>query len=604
MAKPTLRVRPSWLVAVAVVLGAVGFLGFVSLQVPPLGLDEGAHITHAQRLRSGQLASHNDVISPELSSAQRCERGSLLGSATNPGYPIGARLECFTPEEIATSQSEFPAQQAQHTPVYYLPLALGTKVVDKLTDLDPLVDTYRVAALAYGALTVASLLFLGRALKVSIWTSSALTLGIVGTSGFIMAHSFVNNDSLAIPAGVALLLAARRVINHRSSPWALFLVSLAVTLVKPTFVAAQIAAVLFLLQSLGSAELRWRDLDRQATVADWRARLAQSAVRLTPSAAVVGGLVLGTALFQVWLHQLVPGTRSTDFTGYYTSRIFQADYFKGIATNLLNPLTQERPISFIDPSYGLVAMTVLEATVLWGTVVAAFGVVRGAGKESVRFARSGLGALVFGALFLFLYGATRGFALSSTNTRYLLAAVPFMFAGLAPAIDAWWRRFLPRQIKPLLLVGVAMLMGLQAVAVAHTTEPNRNNFWNRRQTGVLASFIRDDIATAHKCAQSGDTVAVIPFMPTLYAMTPGIQAPDEAATYWAPTLPREVRRAPYDNILDSEIDVVVLVDPQRVSYERTAAALVGANWERCAGWQPLALGLSHPAFEVYRRPNG
>jgi hypothetical protein len=46
-------------VVVVVVTAAVAFVGFTALQVPGMGLDEGAHITHAEKLRQGHLASHD-----------------------------------------------------------------------------------------------------------------------------------------------------------------------------------------------------------------------------------------------------------------------------------------------------------------------------------------------------------------------------------------------------------------------------------------------------------------------------------------------------------------------------------------------------------------
>lgn len=175
-------------VVVVVVTAAVAFVGFTALQVPGMGLDEGAHITHAEKLRQGHLASHDDMMSPELSSAIRCERYRAWGSGLNPGYPSGAHYECYSPAQLKKGNNEFAAQQAQHTPVYYLPLALATKVVDKVTDLDPLVDTYRVAGLIFTALTTASLLILARKLRISPWIGAACTLAVIGTSGFIYAH--------------------------------------------------------------------------------------------------------------------------------------------------------------------------------------------------------------------------------------------------------------------------------------------------------------------------------------------------------------------------------------------------------------------------------
>ena len=154
--------RPRWglLVAVLTVVFAVGYVGFVALQVPGLGVDESAHITHAERLRQGHLASHDDVMSPGMTSAWRCERYRLLGSTADPGYPIGSRKECLSAEFISEFDLQSPSHQAQHTPIYYLPLALSAKVVDKVTNLDPFVDTYRVAGLIFTVLTVGSLLWL------------------------------------------------------------------------------------------------------------------------------------------------------------------------------------------------------------------------------------------------------------------------------------------------------------------------------------------------------------------------------------------------------------------------------------------------------------
>lgn len=241
------------------VLVVIAFIGFLALQVPGMGLDEGAHITHAEKLRQGHLASHDDTMSPELSSAIRCDRYRVWGSSLNPGYPTGSRYECFTPPRLAEFNGEFNAQQAQQTPVYYGPLALAVKVVDKVTDLDPLVDTYRVAGLMFTVLSVVSLLWLGARLRVSPSIVAAGTLVIVGTSGFVLAHSFVSNGALAIPAGVALLLAARRVADSRSSAWLLVAVSFAVALAKPTFLPGHLACAFYIMQRLEPAKLRLRD---------------------------------------------------------------------------------------------------------------------------------------------------------------------------------------------------------------------------------------------------------------------------------------------------------------------------------------------------------
>lgn len=69
-----------------------------------------------------------------------------MGQRAQSWLPKRGPLRMLQPSSTQKGNNEFAAQQAQHTPVYYLPLALATKVVDKVTDLDPLVDTYRVAA--------------------------------------------------------------------------------------------------------------------------------------------------------------------------------------------------------------------------------------------------------------------------------------------------------------------------------------------------------------------------------------------------------------------------------------------------------------------------
>lgn len=177
-----------------------------------------------------------------------------MGQRAQSWLPKRGPLRMLQPSSTQKGNNEFAAQQAQHTPVYYLPLALATKVVDKVTDLDPLVDTYRVAGLIFTALTTASLLILARKLRISPWIGAACTLAVIGTSGFIYAHAFVNNGALAIPGGVAMLLAARRVDRGRASVWLLFAVSFAVALAKPTFLAAQLAAMIYLLQGLRTSD--------------------------------------------------------------------------------------------------------------------------------------------------------------------------------------------------------------------------------------------------------------------------------------------------------------------------------------------------------------
>ena len=258
-------------------------------------------------------------------------------------------------------------------------------------------------------------------------------------------------------------------------------------------------------------------------------------------------------------------------------------------------------------------MTALEAVVLWGTVVVALGVFRRGDREPARLARSALGAIVAGALLLFLQGGLRGLALSSTNTRYLLPVVPFMFGAVAMTTDQLWNRYATKLPKMALTLAVTLMLAVQVVAVDHTTEPRLNNAWTRRQVGVLASFINDEVAGGHaghggdapsQCIVEGDTVAVVPFMPGLYDMVPGIAAPANADSYWVTSLPRKVRTAPFKALTDSDVDVVIFSSPLLVSYERTAAARVAAEWTRCGQWVPLGLGLTHPPFEVYVRPKG
>lgn len=331
--------------------------------------------------------------------------------------------------------------------------------------------------------------------------------------------------------------------------------------------------------------------------------------RFAPIGAVGTGMVTGVLAFQAWVGLFVPGSK--ELADYYDGRVFPADYFKNIANMLQNPLTQERPISLMDPSYGLVAMTALEAAVLWGTVVVALGVLGRGNRDATRLARSAIGAIVLGALALFYQGALRGLATSSTNTRYLLPVVPFMFGAIAMTVNRLWARrsaWIPSVVLP---VWVALVLAVQVVAVDHTAEPRLNNAWTRRQTGVLASFINDEVTAGNgkdggvspeQCIHKGDTVAVVPFMPALYAMTRDIKAPENAESYWVGTLPRKVRKQPFEMLNDSDIDVVIISSPLYVAYERSAAAHIAAEWPRCARWMPLGLGLTHPPFEVYVRP--
>ncbi|MCB1028551.1 MAG: hypothetical protein KDB24_12415, partial [Microthrixaceae bacterium] len=594
-------VRLGPLVGVAALAITVAFVALVALHVPGLGVDEGAHITHAAKLRQGNLASHDDVMSPELSSVSRCERSRVIGRTSDPGYPIGARTECYTPEQIADKGIESAAQQAQHTPIYYLPLAMVTKVVDRVTTLDPLVDTYRVAGLMFAVLSGAALLLVGRNLGVSPWISAATLLAVAGTSGFVMAHAFVNNDALAIPAGAALLLTARQVTTGRWQPSALLGVAFLVAIAKPTFMSAHVATVLFLAQAAAPATLRWRDLGRGSSRSDWVARLVETTRRAKPISMTVAGLAAGTVAFQMWILAVVPGDRS-GFTTFYKSRLFQAAYFQEAANTLRNPLSRETPISFIDPSYGLFSMSVLESAALVGTVLVAFGIGRWGGREAARLGRSAVGAIFLGQLLLFAMANVRGGAIITANTRYLLPTVPFMFGALVLALEGGWNQRLSRLPKAALCVPVVLALSLQAIGLLHTADPRDNNFWTQRQTGVLASFVNDDLYEVHRCLEEGDQVAVMPFMPKLYDLSPGIRPPTGADDYWEPTLPQAVRRAPYDSILDSDLDAVILTEHQLLGYERPAAGRIRATWTRCAAWQSQDLGADHRLFEVYVPP--
>lgn len=596
-----LRPRLRGLVALLTLAVALAYVGFVALGVPGLGVDEGAHITHAEKLRQGHLASHDDVMSPELSSVSRCERYRVIGATANPGYPIGSRTECFSPKQIAEKGLETRAQQAQHTPIYYLPLALSAKVVDKVTNLDPLVDTYRVAGLIFTVLSVGSLLWLARSLKASPWLAAAGVLAIVGASNFAMSHAFVNNDALAIPGGVALLLAARRVVRGASPAVLLLAVSFAVALAKPTFIPGHVATAIYLLQRLEPTDLRWRDLDRASTVAQWAERARVTARRLVPTFMVGGGLVAGTVAFQLWIQYAVPGSRA-EFTTFYTSRLFQADYLQDTLNSLHNPLSLDVPVSFVDPSYGLFSMSVLESVMLVGTVVVALGLYRRGSREPARLARSALGALFLGRLLLFATAAARGGAVLTTNTRYLLPAVPFMFGAVVISADGWWDRYLPR-IPKATLAGLAVLaLGVQVVAYTNTPDPRDNNAWTQRQAGVMASFVNESVAEPGGCLSPGDKVAVIPFMPKLYELAPGIRPPDDPAGYWEPTLPLAQRSAAFDDLEASDVDAVIITDFQSIGYEREAVGRIMAEWSRCTTWQPQDLGPVHRPYQVYVRP--
>lgn len=215
-----------------------------------------------------------------------------------------------------------------------------------------------------------------------------------------------------------------------------------------------------------------------------------------------------------------------------------------------------------------------------------------------------------GAVVLFLQSGLRGNALSSTNTRYLLPVVPFMFGAIVMTADQVWGRLLPKVPKLALPLIVVLMLGVQVIAVDHTSDPQLNNAWTRRQAGVLASFINEEVApplpndadgASKPCIRKGDTVAVIPYMPGLYDMVPGIKAPTDSDTYWVGSLPRKTRRAPFEALTDSDVDVVIVSSPLYVNYERTGAARVADEWPRCARWMPLGLGLTHPPFEVYVR---
>ncbi len=595
--------RPRWglLVALLTVVFAVGYVGFVALQVPGLGVDESAHITHAERLRQGHLASHDDVMSPGMTSAWRCERYRLLGSTADPGYPIGSRKECLSAEFISEFDLQSPSHQAQHTPIYYLPLALSAKVVDKVTNLDPFVDTYRVAGLIFTVLTVGSLLWLARALKVSPWVAAAGALAIVGASNFTMSHAFINNDALAIPGGVALLLTARRVLSNRSPALLLFPVAFAVALAKPTFIAAHVATVLYLLQALEPSDLRWRDLTRTSTKAQWSKQVRSTAGRLRPTFFVGAGLVAATIAFQLWLQFAVRGTRS-EFASFYKSRLFQADFLKGALNSLHNPLSLEGPVSWIDPSYGLVAMSVLEAAMFVGTIVVALGLYRKGRRDATLLGRSAVGAMYLGSLLLFATAAARGGAVLSTNTRYLLPVVPFMFGAVMLTTDDLWNRFVPRLPKATLAGVVILALGVQAVAIDATPNPRNNNSWTRRQAGVVASFVNEDLAKPGGCVEPGDTVMTIPYMPMLYQMAPGIRRPDRADAYWEPTMSQKSHQEAFKDLADSDVDVVIVTDYLRIGYERTAAARVVAEWTGCAAWQPQDLGPVHRPYQVFVRP--
>lgn len=595
------RFRPRWLIPVFALAAALVYVGFVALQVPGLGVDEGAHITHAVQLRQGHLASHEDVMSPELSAVSRCERFRVLGATADPGYPIGSRTGCYPAQQVAAQGLEIPAQQAQHTPIYYLPLAFSAKVVDKVTDLDPLVDTYRIAGLIFTALSAGSLLWLARSLKVSPWVAAAGVLAIVGASNFAMSHAFVNNDALAIPGGVAMLLAARRVLKGTSPAVLLFAVSFAVTLAKPTFIVAQAATALYLLQSLEPTDLRWRELNRGSTKRQWVDRMRTSAQRLAPTLLVGAGLVAGTIAFQLWIQYAVPGRRG-DFTTFYKSRLFQADHLQDTLNSLHNPLSLDVPVSFVDPSYGLLSMSVLESVMFVGTVLVALGLYRRWSRDATRLARSALGSLFLGPLLLFATASARGGAVLSTNTRYLLPAVPFMFAAVVLAADGSWDRFVPRLPKASLAVVAILALGVQAVAFTRTPDPRDNNAWTQRQAGVMASFVKEAVADPDGCLSPGDKVAVIPFMPKLYQLAPGIHPPTDPASYWEPTLSRKERGATFNDLEASDLDAVIITDFQQIGFERRAAGRITAEWKRCTTWQPQDLGPVHRPYQVYVRP--
>ena len=130
---------------------------------------------------------------------------------------------------------------------------------------------------------------------------------------------------------------------------------------------------------------------------------------------------------------MVPGSRS-NFTEFYKTRVFQADYFKDVVNNLQNPLTQERPISIMDPSYGLFAMSLLEATFLWGTVLVAFGLFRRRAGEAARLARSGVSQIPAGALLLFAEASPLGDRVPPASQRTPPTPVPVLVGATSTSI--------------------------------------------------------------------------------------------------------------------------------------------------------------------------
>ena len=175
-----------------------------------------------------------------------------------------------------------------------------------------------------------------------------------------------------------------------------------------------------------------------------------------------------------------------------------------------------------------------------------------------------------------------------------------MFGAVMLTTDDLWNRFVPRLPKATLAGVVILALGVQAVAIDATPNPRNNNSWTRRQAGVVASFVNEDLAKPGGCVEPGDTVMTIPYMPMLYQMAPGIRRPDRADAYWEPTMSQKSHQEAFKDLADSDVDVVI--DYLRIGYERTAAARVVAEWTGCAAWQPQDLGPVHRPYQVFVRP--
>jgi 4-amino-4-deoxy-L-arabinose transferase-like glycosyltransferase len=267
-----LRRRTALLTVAVVVLALCRGMVWSTVLPPMEGMDEGAHIAYAQfvavehrlPVRGQAFADFPNTYSEQLGVMNEHQRRQSLltgGRAERSDEAIADLRERL---EAASPKANGSAPAAAYPPAYYLPAAAAYALTPG-TLLDK-VYSMRLWSVALGGLAAWATV----AAAVRLFPRSRLAvagLAIAVTVQPMMAHQFaiVNNDGLAIAAGIAAFAAALRIATGRTAWWYGALAGAAIgvaLLAKPYGIGALPVVGIALLFSVARSERRWLALLR------------------------------------------------------------------------------------------------------------------------------------------------------------------------------------------------------------------------------------------------------------------------------------------------------------------------------------------------------